>query len=186
MRLNLLVAFSALFTTAVAQWREATIQMPGTPAPVAAFYHPATGDVYVSGSSRYVSIVDPESCRIAGRIILPQGTPWWGYSSVRNKLYAGMMWDMVYVIDGATNMVIDSVCVSGGATEMCYTPVNDKLYYVDDSWSEIGAITCANDSLVARIDVWEYPTAMLYNPVFNRICIALETDSVAVIDPATD
>jgi YVTN family beta-propeller protein len=112
-----------------------------------------------------------------------------------NRIYAmGFVGELsnsrVYVIDGSTNLVIDSIEVGEGSEGICVNPETNRIYDVDVE-GNVYVIDGSVDSVIDIIEVEGNIREVCVNPQTNRIYVTggnfdnifvLDGESNAVID----
>jgi YVTN family beta-propeller protein len=106
------------------------------------------------------------------------------------RVYAvGPCGSPLYVIDAATNSVIETVPLGGGYSRrngVAVHPAGTRVYVT--SWNNnLYVVDTATNSVIATVTVGEEPEGVAVNPAGTRVYVAnWFSDSVSVIDTATN
>jgi YVTN family beta-propeller protein len=111
------------------------------------------------------------------------------YNSVNNKVYCacnGPTNDVVYVIDGETNVISAQIEVGVDVYQSCYNPTTNKVY-CSDWFGNLVAILCgAGDTVINYVDARGWRGVMAYDPVGDKVYSYGDSGNVAVISGAGD
>jgi YVTN family beta-propeller protein len=105
-----------------------------------------------------------------------------------NRLYC-VDWRQgdVYVMDGSTFSITDTLTPGYRVKSMLYNRQQDKLYCANDEGHALAAIDCAKERVRGTIEVGRKPGALACSPDGRRLYCANEADgTVSVIDCESD
>jgi len=104
----------------------------------------------------------------------------------RNKLYCEGSTGLV-VIDCERDTVVGHVPLADATWEMCYNPLDDKLYLAGPDSAAVTVVDCARDSVVALVPTRYEQDDLCYNSINNKLyCASWRGGNVTVIDCGTD
>ena len=92
--------------------------------------NPASGKAYVALQTDTVAVIDTATDAVLKRIHVPLATYYMGVDESRNRIYAGSNSSaMIYVIDGLTDLVVDSIPIGGGfgGSQFAVDPANNRI-----------------------------------------------------------
>jgi len=176
---------SALFSLAYGQFLETVVDQADSLCVCnevwSVNYVPDFNKVYVSGSGSVVIDAASEK-RVA---VLPVKA-WASFYNPKNQLlYLGG--DSIWVVEPGQDVVVAVVAVrlSDGDLQQTFAfdSLRNRLYCLGDG-NSVSVIDCAENRLVARIDVGAFPFALDYAGVADKVyCLTLGF-RLQVIDPA--
>ncbi|MDD5530383.1 MAG: T9SS type A sorting domain-containing protein [bacterium] len=169
-----------------------SIPVGGMPTEVAV--NPNNNRIYVGHYSEdFINIIDGATDSVIAVDSLQYGAHSIAINLITNVVYA--LGYNLYIIDGTTNAVIDTIFAVGGeSTEVVVDATSNYIYVSGGEYNpKVYVINAITNTLVDSIPVCESPRYMAVNPVTNRIYVAQENvyypDSVnefTVIDGATN
>ncbi|MGD0478104.1 MAG: protease pro-enzyme activation domain-containing protein [Nitrososphaerales archaeon] len=155
----------------------------------------AVGDHYVtvtdgtnSATETFIVASVPPAIAIPGSISVGSGPYAVAVNPSTNRIYVANYWDnTVSVINGKTNLVMETIDVGGGPSGIAVNPSTNRIYvanYWDYTVSVIGGKT---NLVTATIDVGGGPSGIAVNPSTNRIYVVNYWDNtVSVINGKTN
>jgi YVTN family beta-propeller protein len=173
-----------------AQWLETTISLPDS-LPWILSYNSTNNKIYCTSFLSYsVTVIDGASNSVVNNIAT--GANDIEYNQTENKIYCSCG-DCVKVIDGATDSIIDSVTTGFIPYGMLYNETGNKIYcqkHFCGNTDSLFVIDCALDSVIATIDIGNYPLVpimMVHSTISNKVYIAdYASNNVTVIDCVGD
>jgi DNA-binding beta-propeller fold protein YncE len=107
-----------------------------------------------------------------------------GKMYVANWSYTGSVSVIDLNVDSvvATIPRIDASYLNQG---MCYSPGSRRLFCINARDNEVVVIDALSDTVLARVRMDGWPTALVYNTVNNRVYVACKEDGLYSIDAAT-
>jgi YVTN family beta-propeller protein len=143
-----------------------------TPNGYAICYNPVVNRVYASAhdTSGLLLVIDAANDSVTRRLRIGIGyEPALVCNPLDNKVYVMSSDDgRIFVVDCATDSVIDTLQVNGIPGHLVYNRISDKLYCCD--WSdEVTVIDCRSDTVLARISLTGGIDAAAFNPVANKL-----------------
>lgn len=99
------------------------------------------------------------------------------------KLY-GVAGAQVYVLDGASNAVIDSFAAPGieGNSLFAYNPAAQKLY-VTTAQGDLCVVNAVNDDIITLLPLGASPAGMAYCPLNNAVYAAMPNGDLVEVLP---
>lgn len=129
-------------------------------------------------------------------IAVPQNPDVIRWNPADNRVYCAVGWPdafgAVAVIDGASNVLLDSVmlrCQMPGG--LAIDPDHNRIFCAGSSYypleeSLVTIINGANDSIITEITMGAAPKAICYNPVGNKLyCASQFANNIVIIDCST-
>jgi YVTN family beta-propeller protein len=163
-------------------------------APRAVCYNPADNKLYCASQfANNIVIVDGSTYAVRATLPVPAGPCNMLYAPEVNKVYCaeqgtrGSPNFMVTVIDGATDSIVRTVFVGHYVREICYNPVDRKVYSADVFDGTVTVIDATADTVLARVRVGGSPFSLCWNPLLDRVyCADGDQGFLSVIDGATN
>jgi DNA-binding beta-propeller fold protein YncE len=148
-------------------------------------YNPTANKLYVAwGGFGSVIIVDCANDSVLAWASVGEGEGRLAVNVAANKVYvSGDYAERVDVISGTTNNVVASIDSVRVVALVC-DATDGVVFGVDPSVHGLVAIDCSADTLLGFTSVPGHPDSLGWNPVQNRVYVAVD-DDVAVIDPST-
>jgi YVTN family beta-propeller protein len=154
-------------------------------------YNPGHNTVYGFGNQRAVfTVLDCAADTVVGQF--PGGTcPGASlYNALSDKVYmVGYVSGTMQIIDGGTNVVLDTVDVGNGARDMCLNTANNKVYGSSTTMHVLAVVDGAGDSLIAKLTFPGFTRCVAYDPDWNIVyCgyVYTNTCAVALVDGTTE
>ena len=92
----------------------------------------------------------------------------------------------VYVIDGATNEVVDTISLGNVPVSFAFNPINNNMYVTDHTIDTVHVIDSSTNTVVDTIVVGSHPIGIAFNPTNNYMYVAnRDSDTVSVIATTT-
>ena len=118
-----------------------------------------------------------------GLLALGAPVPAWATFAYVSTLFS----DEVWVIDTATNAVVDVIPVGDEPLGVAVHPGGGSVYVTNSDESSVSVIDTASNSVATTVNVGSQPTGVAVDPLGAFVYVAnLFDDSVSVIDTATN
>ena len=111
------------------------------------------------------------------------------YNSLNNKVYCacnGSTNDIVFVVDGATNLITARIDVGVDVYRSCYNPTANKVYCSDWFGNLVAVICGAGDTVINYVDARGWRGVMACDSAGNKVYCYGDSGNVAVISGAGD
>ena len=185
-----------LVAAASGQWLETTLALPdsfgGVVEPGCLAVDSIAGLVYVGGGQGGVSVIDGATLRRVGRLCPDGAVPAVLWNPDNNQVYcASYDANCVEVYDGASHEHMASVPVGVGPSELCYNPLEHKVYCANagslaQADSTVTIIDAEADTVLRTVIIGRTARYLCYNPTSNRVYCASLWGTLGVIDGPTD
>jgi|SRR5690242_613028 YVTN family beta-propeller protein len=149
--------------------------------------NPNTNRIYIANThNNTVSIIDGNTDSVVSTISLDSVSEI-GVNPNTDKIYVSGGSGVLYVINGTTNTIMDTIPVSSTAYGVGVNPSTDKIYVGNYRDGTVSVIDGNTDSVVATVPVGNEPEDIGVNPNTNQIYVPnYFSDSVSVIDGSTN
>ena len=150
-------------------------------------YDSTNNEVYVGGAN--IVVIDGQTNAKTARIEVPAGKL--GYNPTSRRLYAASA-DSLRIIDLDTKSVVASLPYgddSQAEPAFVHNTRDNQVYFIPDhrSGDRLIVLDGAGDSVLTEIHAGDYPFALAYNPLRNKVyCANLGNGILMVIDGASD
>jgi YVTN family beta-propeller protein len=155
--------------------------------------NPATGRLYAATDDGRMGVIDGVTDSLLTVFILPDDSRRLAVDPTLNRVYGAYMnTPSVACVDGAGDSLLAVVRTGVKPFEICYNPVEDRLYTVNrDNRGSVSVVDAATNSLLTTIPVGGYPWEAVCDSADNKVFVSLrsghEGDSgVVVIDCRAD
>ncbi len=160
--------------------------------PLDVIYDNISHQLFVDGSgglSGYgkVSIINVSSLSVKQTITVGSYPAGMGIDTNHDRLYiANSDSDNVSVIDGLSDRLITSISVGQYPSAITYNPSDNEIYVVDDGGNSVSVINDTDNKVIGSfaLSVPSGFNILSINPT-NGDILALDTDGLSVIDPAS-
>jgi len=152
--------------------------------PVGLVFSEARRKFYSLGRDSTITVVDPMSFCIDGRIHVGTGLDRYAVNSDGSRIYGGSLnHSAVYIIDCSRDTLDGTIPVFGPPIVLCYDATHDRLYGATDAeGGMLSVIDCSRDSVVANVPVNVLP---LYCDSATDAVYCLGADGITVVDGRT-
>jgi DNA-binding beta-propeller fold protein YncE len=159
--------------------------------PVDLCYAPTVNEVFCATELGRVVAIDCRADTVVGTVTVWEEPVRLCAAPAESKVYCGMYSSersAVAVIDCSTHSVVDSLYVIDiDITDMAYNPAANKLYVAWGRFGSVIIVDCANDSVLAWVDVGEGEGKLAVDATDNKVYVAGDRDErVDVISGATN
>jgi YVTN family beta-propeller protein len=157
--------------------------------------NPTTNRIYLDSYNGYcetIAVLDGATNASVADIPLCGDTNHMGLAvnPSTNRIYAANNLDpgSVWVIDGGTNTIVDTVTVGSDPMEVAVNPNTNRIYVTNDvDPGSVSVINGSSDAIIATVPVGRQPEGVAVNPNTNRIYVANTMDgTVSVINGASN
>jgi YVTN family beta-propeller protein len=136
--------------------------------PEALVYNPTDNKVYCGNTtSGSISVINGATNAVIATITTG-GSPYLAYNPTNNKIYCANGNNTTSVINCATNTVSATLPIISYAFQ--HNPINNKVYCSSDG-NNVRVLNGTTNAVVATIPVEQEPSAMIHNPVQNRVYV---------------
>ncbi len=144
-------------------------------------YNPLQDRLYVSNGTDGLAFFTSSTLAYLGSNAAVNGNVF--FAEPLQKLY-GVAGLQVYVLDGASNAVIDSFAVTGieGNSLFAYNPAVQKLY-VTTAQGDLCVVNALNDDVITMLPLGASPVGMAYCPLNNAVYAALGNGELVEVLP---
>ena len=161
--------------------------------PVSVLYNPVNHKVYAASNLGQMAVLDGATDSLLAEFVLPDDSRRMAVDTTLNRVFGAYMnTPSVAYVDGAGDSLLAAVRIGVKPFELCYNPVEDKVYTVNrDNCGTVSVIDAATDSLLSTIPLVGYPWDIRCDSALNKVFVSVRgghgTDSaIAVIDCSTD
>lgn len=163
-------------------------------APRAVCYNPVGNKLYCASQfANNIVIVDCSTYATRATLPVPAGPCAMLYAPEVNKVYCAEQGSrgspnfMVTVIDGTIDSIVRTVFVGHYVRDICYNPVDLKVYSADAFDGTVTVIDATADTILARVNVGGSPFSLCWNPLLDRVyCTDGDQGNLSVIGGVTN